>query len=83
MLLLAKGVDGVFTADPRIEPDAKLYDEITHRDVLEQGLKVADAAAFSLCQENKLPMVVFAAEGADTIVRAVGGEKIGTLITAG
>jgi uridylate kinase len=59
VLLLAKGVDGVFTADPRIDPDAKLYDEITHREVLEQGLKVADATAFSLCMDNQMPIIVF------------------------
>src|SRR4029078_3304974 len=59
VLLLAKGVDGVITADPRIEPDAKLYDEITHRDVLEQGLKVADATAFSRCMDNHMPIIGF------------------------
>jgi uridylate kinase len=83
VLMSKNGVDGVYTADPRIDPTARKLDTVTFADALRQGLKVADAAAFSLCQENKLPMVVFAAEGADTIVRAVGGEKIGTLITAG
>ena len=83
VLMSKNGVDGVYTADPRIDPTARKLDTVTFADALRQGLRVADAAAFSLCQENKLPMVVFAAEGADTIVRAVGGEKIGTLITAG
>ena len=58
-LLLAKSVDGVYTADPKIDPDAKMYDEITHREVLEQGLKVADATAFSLCMDNRMPIIVF------------------------
>ena len=81
VLLLAKGVDGVFTADPRIEPDAKLYDEITHRDALEQGLKVADATAFSLCMDNQMPIVVFNLLRDGNIARATAGEKIGTLIS--
>jgi uridylate kinase len=83
VLMSKNGVDGVYTADPRKDPTAIKLDTVTFADALRQGLRVADAAAFSLCQENKLPMVVFAAEGADTIVRAVSGEKIGTLITAG
>ncbi len=81
VLLLAKGVDGVFTADPRIEPDAKLYDEITHRDVLEQGLKVADATAFSLCMDNQMPIIVFNLLTEGNIARAVRGERIGTLVS--
>jgi uridylate kinase len=83
VLLSKNGVDGVYTADPRIDPTARKLDTVTFSEALRQGLRVADAAAFSLCHDNKLPMVVFAAEGADTIVRAVGGDKIGTLITAG
>jgi uridylate kinase len=83
VLMSKNGVDGVYTADPRIDPTAIKLDTVTFADALRQGLRVADAAAFSLCQDNKLPMLVFAAEGADTIVRAVSGEKIGTLITAG
>jgi uridylate kinase len=81
VLLLAKGVDGVFTADPRIEPDAKLYDEITHRDALEQGLKVADATAFSLCMDNQMPIIVFNLLTEGNIARAVRGERIGTLVS--
>ena len=81
VVLLAKGVDGVFTADPRIEPDAKLYDEITHREVLEQGLKVADATAFSLCMDNHMPIIVFNLLTEGNIARAVRGERIGTLVS--
>jgi uridylate kinase len=80
VLLLAKNVDGVFTADPRTDPHAKLYDEITHRDVLEQGLKVADATAFSLCMDNEMPIIVFNLLTEGNIARAVRGERIGTLV---
>ena len=80
VVLLAKGVDGVYTADPKIDPDAKLYDEITHREVLEQGLKVADATAFSLCMDNKMPIIVFNLLVEGNIARAVRGERIGTLV---
>jgi uridylate kinase len=83
VLMSKNGVDGVYTADPRVDPTARKLDTVTFAEALRQGLRVADMAAFSLCHDNKLPMVVFAAEGDDTIVRAVGGEKIGTLITAG
>jgi uridylate kinase len=80
VVLLAKGVDGVFTADPKLDPGAKLYDEITHREVLEQGLKVADATAFSLCMDNKMPIIVFNLLVEGNIARAVRGERIGTLV---
>jgi uridylate kinase len=80
-LLLAKGVDGVYTADPRLNPDAKLYDEISHREVLEQGLKVADATAFSLCMDNRMPIIVFNLLREGNIARAVRGERIGTLVS--
>ncbi|HZC14350.1 MAG TPA: UMP kinase [Thermoleophilaceae bacterium] len=81
VVLLAKGVDGVFTADPKVDPGAKLYDEITHREVLEQGLKVADATAFSLCMDNKMPIIVFNLLVEGNIARAVRGERIGTLVS--
>jgi uridylate kinase len=80
-LLLAKGVDGVYTADPKIDLDAKMYDEITHREVLEQGLRVADATAFSLCMDNRMPIIVFNLLTEGNIARAVAGERIGTLVS--
>jgi uridylate kinase len=83
VLKSTNGVDGVYTADPRVDPTARKLDTVTFGEALRQGLRVADAAAFSLCMENSLPMLVFGAEGEDTIVKAVRGEKIGTLITAG
>jgi uridylate kinase len=82
VLMSKNGVDGVYTADPRVDPTAEKLDTITFQELLQRGLKVADQAAFSLCEENDLPMLVFGAEGDDTIVRAVSGEKIGTLITS-
>ncbi|HEU4423609.1 MAG TPA: UMP kinase [Pilimelia sp.] len=82
VLMSKNGVDGVYTADPRTDPTARKLDTVTFGEALRRGLRVADAAAFSLCMENGLPMLVFGAEGEDTIVRAVSGERIGTLITA-
>jgi uridylate kinase len=80
-LLLAKsGVDGVYNADPRKDPEAVKFDTISYDDVLQKSLAVADAAAFSLCRENKLPIVVFDLMANGNIGRAVRGEKIGTLV---
>ncbi len=80
-LLLAKsGVDGVYNADPRKDPTATKYDSISYDEVLQKSLAVADAAAFSLCRENSLPIVVFDLMTAGNIGRAVRGEKIGTLV---
>ncbi|NDB49791.1 MAG: UMP kinase [Actinobacteria bacterium] len=80
-LLLAKsGVDGVYSADPRKDKSAVKFDYISYNDVLSKSLAVADAAAFSLCRENKLPIVVFNLLEKGNIARAVRGEKIGTLV---
>ncbi len=80
-LLLAKsGVDGVYSADPRKDKNATKFDYISYDDVLSKSLAVADAAAFSLCRENKLPIVVFNLLEKGNIARAVRGEKIGTLV---
>ncbi len=80
VLFLAKGVDGVYSDDPRSNPDAELYDEITPREVIERGLKVADATAFSLCMDNNMPILVFNLLTEGNIARAVNGERIGTLV---
>ncbi|MFC9896099.1 UMP kinase [Nocardia sp. NPDC127579] len=80
VVLMAKAVDGVFDADPRVDENAKLFTEISHREVIEQGLKVADATAFSLCMDNQMPMLVFNLLTKGNIARAVAGEKIGTLV---
>ncbi|MEY3254681.1 MAG: hypothetical protein RJA01_687 [Actinomycetota bacterium] len=80
-LLLAKsGVDGVYSADPRKDKSATKFEFISYDDVLSKSLAVADAAAFSLCRENKLPIVVFNLMQKGNIARAVRGEAIGTLV---
>ena len=83
VVLMAKGVDGVYDADPRTNPDARMFDLITHHDVLTRGLKVADATAISLCQDNRLPIHVFNLLVDGNIARAVRGERIGTLVATG
>ena len=83
VVLMAKGVDGVYDADPKTNPNAKKFDLLSHHEVLTRGLKVADATAISLCQDNKLPIQVFNLLVEGNIARAVRGEKIGTLITTG
>jgi uridylate kinase len=77
---MAKGVDGVYNDDPRRNPQAVKFDQLTPAEVLAQGLKVADATAISLCQDNQLPIVVFNLLVNGNIARAVRGESIGTLI---
>ncbi|HEX7662419.1 MAG TPA: UMP kinase [Pseudonocardiaceae bacterium] len=80
VVLMAKAVDGVYSADPKLDPTATRYTEITHREVLERGLKVADATAFSLCMDNNMPMIVFNMLTEGNIARAVRGERIGTFV---
>jgi uridylate kinase len=80
-LLMAKSVDGVYDDDPRTNAHAVKYDHVTYAEVLAKGLRVADAAAFSLCMENKLPIVVFNLMEDGNIARAVRGEKIGTVVS--
>ena len=80
VLLMTKGVDGVFTDDPRVNADAEMFSEISHREVIEKGLKVADATAFSLCMDNDMPILVFNLLTDGNIARAVAGEHIGTLV---
>ena len=81
VVLMAKSVDGVYTADPKKSPDAKMYEHITHREVLEQGLAVADATAFSLCMDNRIPIVVFDMNKPSNFTDIVLGKKVGTIVT--
>jgi uridylate kinase len=81
VLLMAKSVDGVYDDDPRRNPDAKRYDSVSYHEVLQRGLKVADATAFSLCSDNLLPIIVFNLLEHGNIARAVQGERIGTLVS--
>jgi len=81
-LLLAKsGVDGVYSADPRKDKNATKFESVSYDEVLSKSLAVADAAAFALCRENKLPIVIFDLKNKGNIKRAVSGESIGTLVS--
>lgn len=82
VLMSKSGVDGVYDSDPRTNPDAQKYDELTFADALQRNLQVVDAAAFALSMENKLPMIVFGMEGDGNISRVLRGERIGTLVHA-
>ena len=82
VLMSKSGVDGVYDSDPRTNPAARRYDTLTFDEALQQGLKVVDQAAFALCQENAMPMVVFGMEGEGNIAKVLRGEKIGTVVHA-
>jgi uridylate kinase len=82
-ILMAKnGVEGVYTADPREDPEAMLIPEITHMEALQRGLRVMDATALTLCMENRLPLHVFNMDDEKNIERIVSGERVGTLVKA-
>ena len=80
VLMSKNGVDGVYSADPRKDPDAQRLESVTFAEALRKQLQVVDAAAFALCMENKLPMIVFGMDGDGNIANALRGEKIGTLV---
>lgn len=80
IILLAKKIDAVYDDDPEKNPAAKRFDSLTHKEVLEKGLGVMDATAASLCMENKIPIHVFGLNEPDNVMKAVCGEKIGTII---
>ena len=79
-ILLAKNIDGVYSDDPRRNPDAVKYDEISYADVLAQRLAVMDSTATSLAMDNDIPVIVFALAEQDSILRVLQGEKLGTLV---
>ena len=81
VLMGKNGVDGVYTADPRTDADARRLDTVTFNEALQRGLRVIDATAFSLCMDNGLPMRVFGMDEPGNVTRALLGEKIGTLVT--
>ncbi len=84
VVLVAKsGVDGVYSADPKVDPTATKYDELSYDEAISKGLRIMDQTAFALCGENKLPMIVFGMEPEGNILRVVRGEKIGTRVSAG
>lgn len=80
-ILFAKAIDGVYDSDPATNPDAKKFDEILCKDIVEKNLKVIDIAAANLCYENKIPVVIFGLAEEGGIVKAAKGEKIGTVVT--
>jgi uridylate kinase len=80
VILKGTKVDGIYTADPMLDPHATKYDEIPYIKVLEQGLKVMDATAISLCMDNKLPIVVFNLRTPGNLRRVIAGEPVGTLV---
>jgi uridylate kinase len=75
-------VDGIYDSDPNKNPDAVRYDSVSFQDCLTKQLKVMDATAFSLCQENNMPIVVFSMNEPDNIRRALVGEPLGTVVNA-
>jgi len=83
VILLAKKVDGVYDKDPHKYDDAKKFDKLSYLNVLEKGLQVMDSTATSLCMDNNIPILVFGLDKPENIKKAVLGEKIGTLVSAG
>ena len=80
VILLAKTIDGVYSADPKEDENAIKYDEITYLDILNKDLKVMDSTATSLCKDNKIPLIVFGIDEPENMVKIVKGEKIGTIV---
>lgn len=81
VVLKATKVDGIYDSDPNLNPNAVRYETLTYQEALTRRLKVMDSTAFSLCQENNMPIVVFDMNGEDNIRKALTGESIGTLVT--
>ena len=80
VILLGKAVDAVYDSDPKENPNAKKYDEVSYMEALEKDLKVMDSTAIAMCRDNNMPLLVFGIENPENIVRAVKGEKIGTIV---
>ena len=80
VILLAKTIDGVYSADPKTDKNAIKYDEITYLDILNKDLKVMDSTSTSLCRDNNIPLIVFGIDDPENMVRIIKGEKIGTIV---
>ena len=80
VILVAKTIDGVYSADPKVDSNAVKYDEISYLDILNKDLKVMDSTATSLCKDNNIPLIVFAMNEKGNMLKAVKGEKVGTLV---
>lgn len=81
IILKGSNVDGVFSADPKLDKDAKLYSSLTFQEALEKGLTVMDNTAFALCQREKIPVIVFNIKSLENIEKIINGERVGTIIT--
>ena len=81
IILLGKAIDAVYSADPKIDHDAIRFEEISYLDVLNKDLKVMDSTATAMCRDNNIPLLVFGIADPENIVRAVKGEKIGTIVS--
>ena len=81
VLLKGTRVDGVYTADPEKDPDAKKFDNISFEDVIGRRLKVMDSTAFTMCRDNNMPIIVFDMNKSGNLKKLVDGEKIGTLVS--
>ena len=81
IILLAKNVDAVYDSDPNVNPSAKKFDSLSFNDILGKELAVMDSTAASMCRDNNMPILVFGLDNPDNIIKAVKGEKIGTLVT--
>ena len=81
VILLGKSIDAVYSADPKIDPNAEKYEEISYIDVLNKDLKVMDSTSTAMCRDNNIPLLVFGIDDPENIVRAVKGEKIGTIVS--
>ncbi|MDY6367609.1 MAG: UMP kinase, partial [Clostridia bacterium] len=80
ILLLAKNVDGIYDSDPKLNPDAKKLEQVSYKEYIDRGLKAMDTTAITICRENNIPVLAFGLFEKDSLVRAVTGERIGTLI---
>ena len=80
VILVGKTIDGVYSADPKIDKDATKYDEISYLDILNKDLKVMDSTATSLCRDNNIPLIVFGIAEPDNMIKIVKGEKVGTIV---
>ena len=80
VILLAKTIDGVYSADPKKDATAKKYDKISYLDILNKDLKVMDSTATSLCRDNNIPLVVFGINEPENMIKIIEGENIGTIV---
>lgn len=80
VLMMAKNIDGIYDSDPKLNPGAKKYDHVGYLDIIKEGIKAMDTTAATMCMENDIPVLAFGLDEENSLIRAVCGEKIGTLI---